>query len=232
MLVLGIDSTCKSAGAALSSGRKVIGRIMQADAHTHSVKLLPEIQSLLESNGVRPADIGLIAVNTGPGSFTGIRIGATTAKTMAYSLSIPVVGVNTLDSLMLSHTRPCDRRKDLLKPVLALIDARGVRAYGCLYAAGKRVSEQFVGDVSDLIGSIPADLYGKTVTVCGDAVLNEKISRILREEKRFVFDVDPERAYPDPAAVCALGLRQYEKTADRSFFLPEKLTLNYMKEWL
>jgi len=68
--------------------------------------LVPAIQRLLQSANVRPGDINVIAVTVGPGSFTGLRIGVTTAKTLAYALKAEIVAVNTLD--VLARQAPCD----------------------------------------------------------------------------------------------------------------------------
>lgn len=68
--------------------------------------LVPAIQRLLQSADVRPGDVNVIAVTVGPGSFTGLRIGVTTAKTLAYALKAEVVAVNTLD--VLARQAPLD----------------------------------------------------------------------------------------------------------------------------
>ena len=63
----------------------------------NSKHLLPEIQALFERAGLKPADLDLIVAGIGPGSYTGIRVGAMTAKAMAFALNIPVIGISTLE---------------------------------------------------------------------------------------------------------------------------------------
>lgn len=227
MLILGIDTSCANAGAALIRDGAVVGTVAQADKRTHSVKLLPEIQALLESNSLSPSMLDLIAVTAGPGSFTGLRIGASTAKTMARALDIPVVGVNTLDALCASELAASDSGL----PVLALIDARNTRAYGCLYVKGAPACAPAVEKTDILINSIPHDYSGSSVRVCGDALNSKGIKDILDAEKRFSFITDGGVLYPDPAAVAVLGGALFEKAEDKTVFAPEKLSLNYMKEW-
>ena len=236
MLVLGIDTSCASAGAALVRDGELIGRVAVADRRTHSVKLLPEIQALLAQNDTDPSELDLICVNTGPGSFTGVRIGASTAKTMAFALGIPVVGVNTLDSLVFdgaAETRP----EDAEKYRLALIDARNLRAYGCLYKGSMPLTPFMVDHITVLTDAVKKALEkeGKPesvkVEVAGDAVLNEGMVDALRGCDRPAFEPDESRAYPDPFAVAVLGTRAYMEAPDREAFLPGKLVLNYMKDW-
>jgi tRNA threonylcarbamoyladenosine biosynthesis protein TsaB len=234
MLVLGIDTSCASAGAALVKDGELVGRVAVADRRTHSVKLLPEIQALLAQNNIDPSELDLICVNTGPGSFTGVRIGASTAKTMAFALGIPVAGVNTLDSLVFdgaADTRPEGGEKYRL----ALIDARNLRAYGCLYKGARPLTPFMVDHISVLTGAVKKALEGEPggvkVEVAGDAALNEEIAEVLRGCDFPEFDIDAGRSYPDPFAVAELGTRAYVEAPDREAFLPGKLVLNYMKDW-
>ena len=227
MLILGIDTSCASAGVALIRDDAVIGRVAQVDKRTHSVNLLPEIQALLESNSLAPSMLELIAVTAGPGSFTGLRIGASTAKTMARALGIPVIGVNTLDALCASENAVSNSEL----PVLALVDARNTRAYGCLYVKRAPAGAPAVDKTDVLIDSIPRQFEGSAIRVCGDALNNKGITEIIAAEKRFSFKTDGGVTYPDPAVVAALGRELFEGAEDKSVFAPEKLALNYMKEW-
>ena len=232
MLILGIDTACANAGVALVKDGECLGRVMQADKRTHSVKLLPEIQTLLEARNIAPGALDLIAVSAGPGSFTGVRIGATTAKTLAYTLGIPVVGVNTLDALAAADpSDSSDTSGQTPELTLALIDARNLRAYACLYLNGEPATAYSVDKVAALTDALPAGYRGRRVRVCGDAVLNAEIADILGSDARFGFELDTAHAYPDPADVALTGARIFARAGDRDAFLPHKLTLNYMKDW-
>jgi len=98
----------------------------------HAGWLMPLVESTLKGAGVGALDLGAIAAGTGPGGFTGVKVGVATAKAMAYALGVPLVGVPTLD-LMAAHAPRAS------EPVLAAIDAR----QGLLYAAGYDVSGSF-----------------------------------------------------------------------------------------
>jgi tRNA threonylcarbamoyladenosine biosynthesis protein TsaB len=84
------------------------------------------LADLLERRGLAPSDLTGVAVDVGPGSFTGVRVGVATAKSLAIALGIPVVGVSSLEALALA-AGPCDT------PVLALRDARAGEAYFALW---------------------------------------------------------------------------------------------------
>jgi tRNA threonylcarbamoyladenosine biosynthesis protein TsaB len=86
----------------------------------------PAVDALLTEHGLRPADVRGIAVDVGPGSFTGVRVGVATAKAMAFGLSVPVVGVESLEALAVA-AGPADA------PLLVLRDARAGEAYFGLY---------------------------------------------------------------------------------------------------
>ena len=224
MLILAIDTSCANAGVCLMRDGSVLGTVSQADKRTHSVKLLPEIQALLESHGVTPAEPDLFAVTTGPGSFTGVRIGAATAKMLAYAAGKPLVGVNTLDVLA------GDIDGD--EYVLSLIDARNLRAYGRLYRGGRQLTPGAVDKVTALIGALPEEVRGKKIIVRGDAVRNPGICAELAAKGGFEFVPESDRAYPDPAVLAAMAGQIFDAAGrDAVRFAPEKLRIEYMKDW-
>ena len=94
MLILAFDTATRVATSALVRDGEVLGeRVSQA------VTLLEEVDDLLRAAGAAPGDLDALAVGTGPGSFTGVRIGLATARGLALSLGIPAAGVSTLDAL-------------------------------------------------------------------------------------------------------------------------------------
>ena len=103
MLILGLDSSAVAGSCALCeiSGEKktVIASSFVNTKLTHSQTLMPMVQDMLKSSGFELNDIDLLAVNSGPGSFTGIRIGVAAVKGIAFALNKPCAGVSTLHSL-------------------------------------------------------------------------------------------------------------------------------------
>ena len=99
MKILGIDTSATAASVAIVDENKIIGEFSINTALTHSQTLMPMVESLLKNTGVTLADIDAIAVNAGPGSFTGVRIGVAAVKGMAFSSDKPCISVSTLHSM-------------------------------------------------------------------------------------------------------------------------------------
>lgn len=94
MITLGIDTSEVWGGIALRQGDTLLGEGMMKERLHHAEELLPLIARLLEECGLNKDQIGLVSVNCGPGSFTGLRIGLATAKGICQSLGVPLVGVD------------------------------------------------------------------------------------------------------------------------------------------
>lgn len=99
MNILAIDTSTYVMGVALLQGGIPVGEIVTHEKKNHSVRLMPAIRTLFNEVEMEPKDLDRIVVSEGPGSYTGVRIGVTTAKTMAWSLGIPVVGVSSMEML-------------------------------------------------------------------------------------------------------------------------------------
>lgn len=99
MIVLAIDTSNQPMTIAVMKEEQLLAEYTTDIKKNHSVQLMPAINQLLADCKMTPQDLDLIAVGHGPGSFTGVRIGLTTAKTLAWSLSIPIVAVSSLEVL-------------------------------------------------------------------------------------------------------------------------------------
>ena len=126
MLILALD-TCDSRGSiALLRGDSVIAEIPHATEEEYSSWLLPAVDSLLSSSGVSHSDLAGYAVASGPGSFTGVRVGLTTVKAWSEVYSKPVIPISRL--AVLAHKAPQESAF-----VAAFIDAQRKQAFGALY---------------------------------------------------------------------------------------------------
>lgn len=126
MKVLAIDTSNQVLGIALLEEGKVIGEYITNLKKNHSIRVMPAIQHLLQDCDTLPKELEKIVVAKGPGSYTGVRIGVTIAKSLAWSLKIPLVGVSSL-ALMTGVGRYFD---GYLSP---LFDARRGQLYTGLY---------------------------------------------------------------------------------------------------
>lgn len=122
MIILALDSTAKAAAAALLCDGKLIAKDMHDDGNTHSSTLLPMIERLLFENSLSVDDVDLFAATAGPGSFTGVRIGAATLKGLAFGRNKPCVSASALEALAYNM-------RDTDGCVCALMDARRGQFY-------------------------------------------------------------------------------------------------------
>lgn len=102
-LILGIETATHWCAVALWNDRGPLASHSFVNAMELSRRLVPTIEALLSDEGLKPEDLTGIAVSIGPGSFTGLRIGVATAKTMAQVLGIPIIGVETMDVIALTY---------------------------------------------------------------------------------------------------------------------------------
>lgn len=99
MLILAFESSARAASAALCRDGRLVSQYIQCSALTHSRTLLPMAEDMLKNAEIALADVDLIAVAHGPGSFTGIRIGVSTVKGLSWAAEKPCVGVSTLEAM-------------------------------------------------------------------------------------------------------------------------------------
>lgn len=127
MRALAVDTSTTMAGIAVVDEQGLLAEYMLNDKMTHSQKLLPMLRELLDSLKLTPADMDIFAAVTGPGSFTGLRIGVTTIKALAYAAHKPVAGIPSLDALANAVAASGDT---LVCPIM---DARNNQVYTALY---------------------------------------------------------------------------------------------------
>lgn len=101
-LILSIETTTRAGSVALARGEEILGSRVGDPRLSHSTHLLRDVEALLTEAGLKPRDVDLFAVASGPGSFTGIRIGVATAKAFAATLEKPAVGIQTLHAVALA----------------------------------------------------------------------------------------------------------------------------------
>ncbi|RWZ50108.1 tRNA (adenosine(37)-N6)-threonylcarbamoyltransferase complex dimerization subunit type 1 TsaB [Halobacillus fulvus] len=99
MNILAIDTSNYVMGVAVLRDGAVAGEYVTNIKKNHSIRLMPAIDQLMRETGMKPDELDRIAVAHGPGSYTGVRIGLATAKTMAWTLDIPVVGISSLEAV-------------------------------------------------------------------------------------------------------------------------------------
>ena len=159
MKILAFD--CSGAGicAAVTDDEKLLGEAILQSEVKHSVTLLPTIESLMSSCGTAISDVDAFAVTVGPGSFTGVRIGVSMLKGLAFGSSKPCIAVSSLEALAYNL-------RGLDGVYCSVMDARRGQFYNALFDGEKRLCEDRLITAQELAGELKK--LGKTAYVCGD----------------------------------------------------------------
>ena len=113
-MILSIETSTGACSAALSKGKDVIGSICITEPKAHASKLAPMIDRLMKENGMEYGELAAVAVSEGPGSYTGLRVGVSTAKGICYGSGAKLIGINTLDILAdINEPNPLPRIGDV-----------------------------------------------------------------------------------------------------------------------
>lgn len=165
MLILGIDTSEEIGVVVLGRDSRLLGEYHFHCRMSLLRRLLPTIEMILADAGCGAADLDGIAVGLGPGSFTGLRIGVTTAKSLAYTLGKPLVGVGTLDALAYG----CGPSATGL--ICPMTHARTGEVYWSLFdSTGEvRITEPAVGPLSEVFDCVLDQ--GSSVQFCGSGAL-------------------------------------------------------------
>lgn len=128
-LILNIETSTTLCSVALSNSGKIVALKEIDNGYTHAENLHVFIEEVLKDANITPGQLNAIAVGKGPGSYTGLRIGVSSAKGLAYALSIPMIGVNTLETMAWSVSQSMDS-DSLFCPML---DARRMEVYCAIF---------------------------------------------------------------------------------------------------
>lgn len=182
----------------------------------HSEKLMGMIETLLDECGFSIGQMNAIAVSEGPGSYTGLRIGVSVAKGLAYAKDIPLISLSTLKALAYGAKSQMENTG----LIVAMLDARRMEVYREIFdfqlASIRKLDSEIVDEVSF------TDLLDKDkVYFVGDAV--EKVCKVIEHPNAFFLDLKISADY--------VGVLAYEKFecgefADLAYFAP-----NYLKEF-
>lgn len=165
MKILAVDTSTSVAAVAVLDGSKLAGEYILDHKKNHSQKFMPMIDEVLKSLELKPADIDVFAAGTGPGSFTGLRIGVTTIKAMAYASKKPVVSIPTLDALAYNLY-------PFAEFVCPIMDARNNQVYTAIYKQSGNGQTKLTEYLGVPISELVEILKGKNIKAAflGDAV--------------------------------------------------------------
>jgi tRNA threonylcarbamoyladenosine biosynthesis protein TsaB len=167
VLILALDTTTRGGSIAVVRERDVLALLPGDAARTHAERLPGEIAAALDRAGVAKSAIDLLAVATGPGAFTGLRIGLAAIQGLALTLDRPVVGVSALDALV---TESAPHAAQFIAPWM---DAQRGEVFASLHAGATMVEPPIAANPAALLESWRARLENLTVLFVGDAVTRD-----------------------------------------------------------
>ncbi len=216
---LAIDTAGAVSTVAITKDRTVLAEISVLRNKRHSEQLVYHMDTALTLAGLSKNDISAIAVSVGPGSFTGLRIGLATAKALAFAWRVPIVGVNTLTSLVYGY-RPAEAI------VCAMMDAQKNQVY---YSLGKWIENRFefwahsrIGHIDEVLDEIASAAEPVVCIGEGAALFAEKIKAHKYAQIAPAYNISARAA-----TVAAVAREIYEDGGGDDLF---ELVPNYLRK--
>ena len=219
MLILGIDTATQQVGCAIGGHEGVIASFHSARGRQHAEVITPAIDFVCAQSRLRLQDIGAVAVDIGPGLFTGLRVGVATAKAVAHALRVPMIGVSSLDLLAFA-ARYSPRM------ILAVVDAKRGELYYAFYRSVpggvQRISDYLLGTPDDVASELMAS-RAECLAV-GDGALRypELLADVPHTEI-----AEPGLAYPSASSLVQLA---HARALREEFVNPWELKPLYLRK--
>ena len=216
MTVLGIDTSAIVCSVGLVSDGKILSETTISNGLTHSETLLPLIKKMLEGESLSLNDVDCIAISTGPGSFTGLRIGISTAKGLAISLNKPCFSASTLEALAMNAT---DFEGRIVCPVM---DARRGEFYNALFLVEDKKLVRLCPDRAISGTEIFNEICSKDYVVLGDGA--EKFAEQNPEAESHLAPIEIRKQ--SGVSVAKLALQEENK---KQYVFCENLSPKYIR---
>ncbi|MEW6068462.1 MAG: tRNA (adenosine(37)-N6)-threonylcarbamoyltransferase complex dimerization subunit type 1 TsaB [Nitrospirota bacterium] len=222
MKILAIETSTMLGGIAIVDDLSgIVAEIRLNVKSTHSERLMTGIDHVLKQSGLQISDIDVFAVSIGPGSFTGLRIGLSTAKGFSYATGKPIVSVPTLEAF--AWNLPYCKY-----PVCTMLDARKKEVYTALFKWDNKGFTRLIDErsikIERFLEDIKPSLYEKILFTGDGAILyRDKIIEALGEKAIFATH---EKMVPAPANVAHIGIIKAKKG---EFSEPVSLTPFYIR---
>ncbi len=205
MIILAIDTTAKTSSAALTEDERLIGLSVLNTQNTHSVTLLPSVKEMLDGAGMTVKDVDLFVCSAGPGSFTGVRIGAATVKGLAFADGARCIGVSSLEALAMNIAYGSGT-------VCAVMDARRGQLYNALFEIKNGVLTRLTPDRVITKDELKEELAGhkEKIYIVGDgyAIAREALMSLDCPETSEILK------YQNGYSVAMLGLKKYSALSE------------------
>jgi tRNA threonylcarbamoyladenosine biosynthesis protein TsaB len=212
-VILSIETSTDVCSVAIHGDGQLIASSSSTEAYSHAEKLAPMIDAILKDNKIDKKKLSAVAVSAGPGSYTGLRIGTSTAKGLCYALDIPLIAVGTLESMLEGHNKEYD--KVVLCP---MIDARRMEVYCILGKSGGEIIEKTQAKIINensfikVLKDTKVVFYGNGADKCKSVISHKNAS--------FISDIVPSAINIGKLAAVKFTSEDF---ADLVYFEPEYL---------
>lgn len=213
--ILNIETATKNCSVSIAkNGETILCKEIAEEGYSHAEKLHVFIEEVIAESGVSIQDLVAVAVSQGPGSYTGLRIGVSAAKGLCFALNIPLIAIDTLQTLA-SQAKVTDGK------IIPMLDARRMEVYSEVFTANLEIERAIQAEV---ITEESFAAYTEKIYFVGDCA--EKCKPVLTKEN-FVFL--EEIKYPSANAMSKLSYAKYQKsdTVDVAYFEPY-----YLKDFM
>jgi tRNA threonylcarbamoyladenosine biosynthesis protein TsaB len=213
--ILNIETATKNCSVALAKeGKTILCKEIAEEGYSHAERLHVFIEEIVKEAGITFSDLAAIAVSQGPGSYTGLRIGVSAAKGLCYALGIPLIAIDTLQTLASQITV-----SDGL--IIPMIDARRMEVYSAVFAPNHENKREIQAEIID---ENSFDAYNETLYFIGDCAA--KCKSVLTKDN-FVFLENIK--YPSAKEMSKLSYEKYKisDTVDVAYFEPY-----YLKDFM
>ncbi len=213
--ILNIETATKNCSVSLAkNGETLICKEISEQGYSHAEKLHVFIDDIIKESAIAIADLQAIAVSQGPGSYTGLRIGVSSAKGLCYGLQIPLIAIDTLTTLALRVSQ-----EDGL--IVPMIDARRMEVYSAIFNSNKEMIREVQAEILTEESFINET---KTIYFIGDS--NEKAKSVLIKSN-FIFLDDIK--YPSAKEMASISYTKFlkEDFVDVAYFEPY-----YLKDFM
>ncbi len=178
--ILNLETSTSVCSVSVSGDDTIVALREQFDAKSHASQLIPFITEVLNESGLKPQDLSAVAVSKGPGSYTGLRIGVSTAKGLAYALNEPVIALDTLYCMASGFLEKFPDFSD--KPNLLLcpmIDARRMEVYSAIYNTSMQPKREIKAEIIEkdtflaLLQTNKVHFFGDGAMKCKEIIQND-----------------------------------------------------------
>lgn len=216
MTILLIETSARLCSVAISVDGEVVAERVDDSGRSHAALTAPFIRDILSERGLGAKDLDAVAVSSGPGSYTGLRVGVSTAKGICFGAGIPLIGIPTLDILA---EEASEHLTAGIKRIIPLLDARRMEVYTASYSPEcERLSEVRPEIVTE--ESFAAEKAEGGILYIGDCV--EKCRAVLSREGDLFIESWPKAAAMARLAEAAFKAERFEDTAYfEPFYLKE-----------